>query len=73
MAVRANQKTTLKITRVTSTSSTGKETHDFINLSVNPELADDDLLSIGDKLSYLQKFPVDSIGRIDSSTLAEEH
>ena len=73
MTVRANQKTTLKITRVTSTSASGKETHDFVNLSVNPEIADDDLLSIGSKLSNLQKFPVHSIGRMDSSTLAEEH
>ena len=73
MTVRTKQTTTLKITRVTGTSSTGKETHDFVNLSVNPELADEDVLSIGSKLSNLQKYPVDGIGRIDASTLAEEH
>ncbi len=71
MVTRLNPKTTLKITRVTSTSATGKETHDYVNLNVNPNLADEDLLSIGDKLSVLQKFPVASIGRIDSSALAE--
>ena len=73
MTVRTKQTTTLKITRVTGTSSTGKETHDFVNLSVNPELADGDVLSIGSKLGNLQKYPVDGIGRIDASTLAEEH
>ena len=71
MAMRMNPKTTLKITRVTSVSNTGKETHDFINLSVNPKLADDDLLSIGMKLASLQEFSVASIGRIDASALEE--
>ena len=70
--MRTNQKTTLKITRVTGTSSTGKETHDFVNLAVNPELTDKDMLSIGDKLTFLQKFPIDSIGRIDSGVLVNE-
>ena len=71
--MRTNQKTTLKITRITATSSTGKDTHDYVNLSVNPELEDGDVLSIGQKLSNLQKYPVDGIGRIDASSLAEEH
>lgn len=71
MATRMNPKTTLKITRVTSTSATGKEIHDYVNLNVNPNLVDDDLLSLGKKLSVLQQFPVASIGRIDSSALAE--
>ena len=71
MATRMNPTTTLKITRVTATTSTGKETHDYINLSVNPAITDDDLLSVGDKLAYLQQFPVASIGRIDASSLAE--
>ena len=70
--MRTNQKTTLKITRVTATSSTGKETHDFVNLAVNPELADKDMLSIGDKLCFLQKFPIANVGRIDSSVLVND-
>ena len=71
--IRSKQTTTLKITRVKGTSSTGKDTHDYVNLSVNPDLADGDVLSIGQKLSNLQKYPVDGIGRIDASSLAEEH
>ena len=38
MTIRSKQTTTLKITRVKGTSSTGKDTHDYVNLSVNPEL-----------------------------------
>ena len=71
--IRSKQTTTLKITRVKGTSATGKETHDYVNLSVNPELADGDVLSIGTKLSNLQQYPVDGISRIDASSLAEEH
>ena len=71
MATRMNPTSTLKITRVTGTTDTGKETHDYVNLNVNPNLTDDDLLSIGSKLTVLQQFPVASIGRIDSSALAE--
>ena len=70
--MRINQKTTLKITRVTAASSTGKEPHDFVNLALNPELTGKDMLSIGDKLSFLQKFPIVSVGRIDSSVLAND-
>ena len=36
------------------------------------ELADKDMLSIGDKLCFLQKFPIVSVGRIDSSVLAND-
>ncbi len=70
--MRTNQKTTLKITRVKATNSTGKEIHDFVNLAVNPELTDKDMLSIGDKLSFLQKFPIASVGRIDSNVLIND-
>ena len=71
--IRSKQTTTLKITRVKGMSDTGKDTHDYVNLSVNPELADGDVLSIGTKLSNLQQYPVDGISRIDASSLAEEH
>ncbi len=74
MAVRAKEATTLKITRVLGTTSTGKDTYGYLNLSgVNPELSDDDLLSIGKKLGNLQAFPVESYGRTDSCLLAQEH
>ena len=71
MAKRINTASTLKITRITGTNNSGKENHDFINLSVNPNLADDDLLSVGLKLASLQALPISDIGRIDSCALAE--
>ena len=74
MAVRSNQTTTLKITRITGSDETGKDTVGYLNFSsVNPEIADDDLLSIGKKLGNLQSFPTKSIGRMDSCHLAQEH
>ena len=71
--IRSKQTTTLKITHVNGTSSTGKDTHDYVNLSVNPELEDGDVLSIGQKLSRLQRLPVIGVSRIDACSLAEEH
>ena len=74
MAVRAKEATTLKITRVLGTTSTGKDTFGYLNFThVNPEVADDDLLEIGTQLGNLQAFPVASIGRTDSCLLAQEH
>jgi hypothetical protein len=74
MAVRAKEATTLKITRVLGTTSTGKDTFGYLNFThVNPEVADDDLLEIGTQLGNLQAFPVENIGRVDSCLLAQEH
>ena len=74
MAVRAKEATTLKITRVLGTTSTGKDTFGYLNFShVNPEIADDDLLEIGTKMGNLQSLPVENIGRLDNCLLAQEH
>lgn len=70
--MRMNPTTTLKITRVTNVSASGKEQHDYINLAVNPELSDADLLSIGGKLGNLQEFPVEKVGRLDACELTAE-
>ena len=73
-AVRANQATTLKITRITGSDETGKDTVGYLNFSsVNPEIADDDLLAVGKKISNLRAYTVKSVGRLDSCTLAQEH
>jgi len=74
MAVRANQSTTLKISRIIGSDETGKDTVGYLNFSnVNPEVADDDLLSVGRKIGNLQAFTLKSVGRLDSCTLAQEH
>ena len=72
--MRHEQKTTLKITRIVGTTSSGKDSYSYLNLPhVNPEIADDDLLEIGTQLGNLQAFPVENIGRVDSCLLAQEH
>ena len=71
--MRHSAKTILQIKRITGGDERG-DTYGYLNLSgVNPELTDDDLLSIGKKLGNLQAFPVASIGRTDSCLLAQEH
>lgn len=71
--MRHTQKTIMQITRVIGGDERG-DTLGYLNLTgVNPELADDDMLSIGKKLGNLQSFPVKSIGRLDSCLLAQEH
>ena len=72
--IRTKQTTTLKITRVLGSDSTGKDTFGYLNFThVNPEIADDDLLEIGTKLGNLQSLPVENIGRLDNCLLAQEH
>ncbi len=74
MAVRANQSTTLKITRILGSDETGRDTLGYLNFTnVNPEIADDDLLAVGRKIGNIQSFPLKSIGRQDACTLAQEH
>ena len=74
MTVRTNQTTTLRITRIIGTNSAGKDSYGYLNFSGgNPEVADEDLLDIGTKLSNLQALPVKNIGRLDSCNLAEQH
>ena len=72
--MRTKQTTTLKITRILGSSSTGKDTLGYLNLAhVNPDIADDDLLEIGTKLGNLQTYPVQGIGRVDNCLLAQVH
>lgn len=72
--MRHKESTTLKITRIIGSSSSGKDTYGYLNFAhVNPQIGDDDLLDIGTKLGNLQAFPVDGIGRVDSCLLAQEH
>lgn len=71
--MRHTQKTTMQITRIVGGDERGDALGDLNLTGVNPELADDDLLSIGKKLGNLQPFPVKSIGRLDSCLLSQEH
>jgi len=72
--MRSKKATTLKITRILGSDSTGKDILSYLNLAhVNPEIADDDLLAIGTQLGNLQSLPVEAVGRVDSCQLMQEH
>lgn len=73
MTQRTNAATKLQVKVVTGTNSQGKETIATRSFTVNPELADEDILSIGRKLARLQSLPMHDICRQDNAGLAEVH
>jgi hypothetical protein len=73
MAVRNNEVTRLNLKVITGSNENGKDTIATRGVTVNPELDDDTILSIGKKLGNLQSFPVEAIARQDSASLAAEH
>ena len=73
MAVRNNEVTRLNLKVITGSDENGKDTIATRGFTVNPELNDDTILSIGKKLGNLQSFPVEAIARQDSASLAAEH
>lgn len=70
-ATRMNPVTKLNLKVVTATNSAGHEVIATRSYNVNPELTDDDILALGQKLGDLQDFPVHAIDRQDSADLAE--
>ena len=73
MAVRSSEVTRLNLKVVTGSDENGKDTIATRGFTVNPELDDDTLLSIGKKLGNLQSYPVEAVARQDSAELAAEH
>ena len=73
MTQRTNTATRLQVKVITGTNSQGKDTIATRSFTMNPELADEDILSIGRKLSRLQNLPVQGICRQDTAGLAEVH
>ena len=73
MTQRTNAATKLQVKVITGTNIQGKDTIVTRSISVNPELNDEDVLSIGKKLAALQSLPVQSICRQDNAGLAEVH
>ncbi len=70
-ATRLNPVTKLNLKVVTATNSAGHEVIATRSYAVNPDIADEALLSIGRKLGDLQTFPVHAIDRQDTADLAE--
>ena len=73
MTQRTNATTRLQVKVITGTNSQGKDTIATRSFTMNPELADEDILSIGRKLSRLQNLPVQGVYRQDTAGLAEVH
>ena len=73
MTQRTNAATRLQVKVITDTDGQGKDIIATRSFTMNPELADEDLLSIGHKLASLQSLPVQDICRQDNAGLAEVH
>jgi hypothetical protein len=73
MTQRTNAVTKLQVKVTTKTNSQGKDIIATRSFTMNPELTDEDILSIGRKLSRLQNLPVQGICRQDTAGLAEVH
>ena len=73
MTQRTNAATRLQVKVITGTNSQGKDTIATRSFTMNPELADEDILSIGRKLARLQSLPIQGICRQDNAGLAEVH
>ena len=73
MTQRTNITAKMQVKLITGTNSQGKDTVVTRSFTVNPELADEDVLSIGTKLAELQSLPLQGICRQDHANLAEIH
>ena len=73
MTQRTNAVTKLQVKVITKTNSQGKDIIATRSFTMNPELTDEDILSIGRKLSRLQNLPVQGVCRQDTAGLAEVH
>ena len=73
MTQRTNAATRLQVKVITDTNGQGKDTIVTRSFTMNPELADEDILSIGRKLARLQSLPMQDICRQDNAGLAEVH
>ena len=73
MTQRTNAATRLQVKVITDTDGQGKDIIATRSFTMNPELADEDILSIGHKLASLQSLPVQDICRQDNAGLAEVH
>ena len=73
MTQRTNATTKLQVKVITGSNSLDKDIVATRSFTVNPELADEDVLSIGTKLAALQSLPVQGVCRQDNANLAEVH
>lgn len=73
MAVKKNAECEIIIKVETGTTSTGKASYSSRSFGyINPSLAGDDILDIGQKIAGLQKYNLGSVNRQDTAEIAAE-
>ena len=72
MAVKKNIQCSIVLKVQTSTTTTGKASYTSRTFGdINPEISDDNVLTIGQKLAGLQKYDLGSVNREDTAEIAQ--
>lgn len=72
MAVKKNVQCSIVIKVQTGTTTTGKASYTSRSFGdINPEISDDNVLNIGQKLAGLQKYDLGSVNREDTAEIAQ--
>lgn len=72
MAVKKNIQCSIVLKVQTGTTTTGKASYTSrIFGDINPEISDDNVLTIGQKLAGLQKYDLGSVNREDTAEIAQ--
>lgn len=72
MAVKKNIQCSIVLKVQTGTTTTGKASYTSRTFGdINPEISDDNVLTIGQKLAGLQKYDLGSVNREDTTEIAQ--
>lgn len=72
MAVKKNMQCSIVLKVQTGTTTTGKAIYTSRTFGdINPEISDDNVLTIGQKLAGLQKYDLGSVNREDTAEIAQ--
>lgn len=72
MAVKKNVQCSIVLKVQTGTTTTGKASYTSCTFGdINPEISDDNVLTIGQKLAGLQKYDLGSVNREDTAEIAQ--
>ena len=72
MAVKKNVQCGIVLKVQTGTTTTGKASYTSRTFGdINPEISDDNVLTIGQKLAGLQKYDLGSVNREDTAEIAQ--
>lgn len=72
MAVKKNIQCSIVFKVQTGTTTTGKASYTSRTFGdINPEISDDNVLTIGQKLAGLQKYDLGSVNREDTAEIAQ--